>query len=61
MFEYVFLMLMCFIVIHYCRNHPIVKHYLANTRERAELAKRHVRLFKARNDLMVSSQTLLNL
>ena len=60
MLEYVFLTIMCLIVVTYCRNHPVVKHYVANSKERTELAKRHARLFKARNNLMVRFLVLMS-
>lgn len=54
MLEFVFLVLMACIAFMFVKGHPAVKHYLNYRRERDELAKRHMRLFKSRNELMVS-------
>ena len=54
MFEIVFAAILVLMVFFYIKGHPFVKNYYTKTSQRKELAKKHVRLFKARNDLMVS-------
>ena len=55
MLEFVLILLMVLIACVYVRGHPFVKHFLNYQRERKELVKRHTRLYKTRNELMVSA------
>ena len=56
MFEIAFAAILVLMVFFYIKGHPFVKNYYAKTNQRKELVKKHVRLFRARNDLMVSVQ-----
>lgn len=56
MFEIAFAAILVLMVFFYVKGHPFVKNYNAKINQRKELAKKHVRLFKARNDLMVSTK-----
>lgn len=54
MLEIVFVLFLLAAAFFYVRSHPAVKAYFANKAEREALRKRHVRLHKARQDMLVS-------
>ena len=54
MLEIVFVLFLLAAAYFYVRGHPAVKAYFANKAERETLRKRHVRLHKARQDMLVS-------
>lgn len=53
MFEMIFAAILVMMVFVFVKGHPIIKHYRQQVNLRLELAKKHTRLFKARNDLLV--------
>jgi vacuolar-type H+-ATPase subunit D/Vma8 len=53
MFEILFVILLLTIVFVYFKGHPMVKHYFAQQKARKDLVKKHARLHKCRNDLMM--------
>jgi len=54
MLEYLFIFVLTLIAILWVRNNSLVRHYQNYRRERDDLEKKYNRLFKARNDLLVS-------
>jgi len=53
MLEVLFICLLMILAFFYVKNIPLIKHYQHNRNERRELARKHCRLWRARQDLLM--------